>query len=306
MKFAYPRERFRVFTQLGFFVLFLTAPFFDIFRLDLTLGHFIIFGYHWTLGLEMFQQGQGDALQAASTILLHVFVPVLGTLAVVITIIWKYGRVYCGWFCPHFSVVEIINNLMYRFLYRVTLWEKPTQKVEGIVPWLIVIFVAVLMAFIWAFSLLSYLLPPKDLIYELLNNQLGRGSTWFLVVATIALSIDFIFARHLFCRFGCAIGLAQSVVWMGNQKAMVVSFEKKRAEQCRTCDNQCDFACPMRLFTRGVKRAKFTCTQCGQCLSACDRVQEKNNYNERVIHWVSGNQATQVDKNAIIRKQDEV
>ena len=305
MKYSYTREKFRVFTQTGFFLLFLLAPILDIFRLDLTRGHFIIFGYPWTLGLEAFQQGQGTALMAASTLLLHVFLPIMGTLAIVITIIWKYGRVYCGWFCPHFSVVEMINQLMYKFLYRVTLWEKPSQEVKGLVPWLIVIFVAVSMAFVWSFSLLSYLLPPKELVYGLLNFELGSGSTRFLIAGTLVLTIDFIFARHLFCRFGCAIGLAQSVVWMGNKKAMVVSFEKKRAEQCRSCDNECDFSCPMRLFTRGIKRAKFTCTQCGQCLSACDRVQLKNNYSERVIHWVSGEDAKQVDNNAIVRKQDE-
>jgi ferredoxin-type protein NapH len=27
------------------------------------------------------------------------------------------------------------------------------------------------------------------------------------------------FARHLFCRFGCAVGLFQSLAWMANPKA---------------------------------------------------------------------------------------
>ncbi len=91
---------------------------------------------------------------------------------------------------------------------------------------------------------------------------------------------------------------------MANSKAMVVSFDKPRAYLCQYCDRECDKACPMRLHTRSIKRAKFTCTQCGQCLNACDKVQQKNSgtlnghkVNKRVINWVTGEKAKAVDRN---------
>ena len=71
------REKFRIVTRTSFFLLFIFAPFLDIFRFDLTLGHFILFGQPWTLGLDSFQQGQGDAVSAAITLLTHAFIPVL-------------------------------------------------------------------------------------------------------------------------------------------------------------------------------------------------------------------------------------
>ncbi|WP_198264331.1 4Fe-4S binding protein [sulfur-oxidizing endosymbiont of Gigantopelta aegis] len=291
------REKIRMLTRSSFFLLFIFAPFLDIFRLDLTLGHFIIFGQPWTLGLDAFQQGQGDAGSAAMTLLTHAFLPVLSFIAIISFIIWRYGRIYCGWLCPHFSIVEIFNDMMLKHLNRVTLWEKASKKSKGVLPWLLVLFSCMTMAFVWAFSLLSYLLPPAELIPDLLNFELGMGATRFLLVATTIFTIDFFFARHLFCKFGCAVGVFQSLIWMANSKAMVVSFDKPRAYECQSCDRECDRACPMRLHTRSIKRAKFTCTQCGQCLNTCDQVQA-DNPDGRIINWVTNEKAQAVDRNA--------
>ncbi len=292
-----PREKIRIITRSSFFLLFILAPFLDIFRLDLTLGHFIIFGQPWTLGLESFQHGQGDASSAAITLLTRAFLPVMTFIIIIAIIIWKMGRIYCGWLCPHFSVVEIFNDMMLKYLGRVTLWEKASKKTRGALPWLLVFFSCALMAFVWAFSLLSYLLPPKELIPDLLQGDLGAGATRFLLVASTIFTLDFFFARHLFCKYGCAVGLFQSLIWMGNSKAMVVSFDKSRASLCQSCDRECDRACPMRLHTRSIKRAKFTCTQCGQCLNTCDEVQ-KDNPDGRIINWVTKEKAQAVDRNA--------
>ena len=291
------REKIRILTRSSFFLLFIFAPFLDVFRLDLTLGHFIIFGQPWTLGLEFLQQGQGDAASAAITLLSRAFLPVLSFIIIIGIIIWKMGRIYCGWLCPHFSVVEIFNDMMLKYLNRVTIWEKASKKTKRVLPWILVFISCAIMAFVWAFSLLSYLLPPKELIPDLLHGELGAGSTRFLVVATTIFTLDFFFARHLFCKFGCAVGVFQSLIWMANSKAMVVSFDKSRAHGCQSCNRECDRACPMRLHTRSIKRVKFTCTQCGQCLNACDEVQ-KNNPDGRIINWVSNKKAQDVDRNA--------
>jgi polyferredoxin len=91
------------------------------------------------------------------------------------------------------------------------------------------------------------------------------------------------FARHLFCRFACAVGLFQSLAWMGNRRALEVRFDTRRARFCADCDNACDNACPMRLKPRTIKRSKFTCTQCTQCLQACETVQAGQR--ENLLHW---------------------
>ena len=125
----------------------------------------------------------------------------------------------------------------------------------------------------------------------------------FLGVGTLVFTLEFTLARHLFCRYGCAVGLFQSLAWMANPKAMVVSFTRSRARECKTCEvmptsrsktlsaetprtqphplgqrpvpsgSACDHACPMRLNPRNIKRMMFACVQCGQCLDACDATQ---------------------------------
>src|SRR5690348_6004358 len=101
-------------TQGGFFILFVLAPVFDLFRLDLELHHFVVFGMDWTLGLDDFLAHRITPLQAGLNIVLRGFVPIAGIVGLVIWISLKYGRLYCGWLCPHFSVVETINQLMRR------------------------------------------------------------------------------------------------------------------------------------------------------------------------------------------------
>ena len=303
------RQDMRTLTKTAFFALFLFAPLLDIFRFDLTLGHFILFGQPWTLSVDSILHG-GDSVDAALKIFLRVLLPGIAFVVVSGVIIYKYGRIYCGWLCPHFSVVEWINNLMLKQLNRITLWEKAAKASRGILPKVIVGITAISIAFVWSVGLLSYLMPPKALLVDLINAELGFGSSLFIGVATLVFSADFVFARHLFCKYGCALGLFQSLIWMANQKAMVVKFNRKRAKACRDCSlgesqKACDAACPMRLPARNMKRAKFTCTQCAQCISACAEVQ-KDNPDGTLLEWVSGTQAIEVDRGAARFKSDDL
>ena len=289
-------QRHRAWTQTGFFLLFVLAPPLDLFRFDLNLGHFILFGRDWTLGLDPFLRGEAGSGDAAASLMLRGFLPILLVGGGLIATAWRWGRLYCGWLCPHFSVVELINRLMRRASGKPSLWERrrlPERQPDGCIdhprPW---VWVPTLLAvfgfaFLWALSLLTYLLPPTEIYMNLLSNELTRNQTVFLLAATTALSIEFLLARHLFCRFGCAVGLFQSLAWMANRKAMVVGFDTRRAEACRRCNNACDNACPMRLHPRTIKRRMFTCTECGECIAACTQVQG-NEPGRSLLQWVEG------------------
>lgn len=283
----------RLLWRSAFFLLFVLAPPLDIFRFDLTQNHFILLRHPWTLGIADFQAGQISSMQMTWNMLLRFFLPLGLVVGGGIFISWKWGRLYCGWLCPHFSVVEIINSLMRRASGKPSIWEKsklPEHQQDGksVQPdkhwWSVTAFAVLLFSFMWAVVLLTYLLPPADVYSNLYNLQLTRNQFLFISVATALLVIEFTFARHLFCRFGCAIGLFQSLVWMGNKQALVVSFDRKSARMCGDCDNSCEHACPMRLKPRGTKRHMFTCTQCMQCIESCENVQSSNSQNDGQIH----------------------
>ncbi|RLJ22143.1 4Fe-4S binding protein [bacterium endosymbiont of Escarpia laminata] len=298
------RQRLRSWFQAGFFSLFVLAPPLDLFRFDLNLNHFLFLGMHWTLGLDELVAGEISGLEAGFNILIRGFVPLLLIGGGLIWIALRYGRLYCGWLCPHFSVVETINRLMFRASGKQSIWEKspqPEQQPDGAIIqpekkfWPLTWLAALGFAFLWAVVLLTYLLPPSEIYHNLLHGSLTPNQARFIGVGTLLLFIEFMFARHLFCRFGCAIGLFQSLAWMANDRGMVVGFDRNRARLCGDCNNACDNICPMRLKPRTIKRRMFTCTECAQCISACEQVQAPQRQ-KTLLHWVTDEAAIQVAK----------
>lgn len=293
------RQRWRRWAQAGFFVLFVCAPVFNLLRFDLVAGHAWLLGFEWHAGLEDFSAGRIDALGAVYRVIGRVLLPILAVGAVLLGVAWKWGRLYCGWLCPHFSVVETINGFMRRATGRPSVWESrplPPREPDGTPVvydrrwWLITVPLAVGFAFVWAVVLLTYLLPPFQVYGHLLAGAPSRNEFIFIAAGTLALSAEFLFARHLFCRYACAVGMFQSLAWMGNRGAMVVGFERERAADCASCYSACDHVCPMRLKPRNIKRAMFTCTQCSQCVSACETTQ-RDNPRGPLLKWVAGEAA---------------
>ncbi|HEX9628124.1 MAG TPA: 4Fe-4S binding protein [Acidiferrobacterales bacterium] len=286
----------RFLAQAGFFILFVLAPPLDIFRIDLNLKHLIFFGHDWTLGLDPLLAGEIGAGQAALNIVLYGFLPLVAVVGVFGFVSWKWGRLYCGWLCPHFSVVETINGLMERAIGKPSLWDRkrlPERRPDGsrraprAAWWGVTLPFAAGFAFLWALVLLTYLLPPTEIYGNLVSGALTRNQSIFLIAATTVFLVDFLFARHLFCRYGCAVGLFQSLVWMANRRAMVIGFNARRAHDCVGCESACDNACPMRLTPRAIKRRMFTCDNCGACVDACTTVQGAHG-RASLLQYVSG------------------
>lgn len=283
--------------QGGFFILFVLAPVFDLFRLDLELHHFFIFGMDWTLGMDDLLMHRITPLQAGLNIFVRAFLPIAAIIGLIIFVSFKYGRLYCGWLCPHFSVVETLNRIMRRAIGKHSVWDKETlpEQDKGAPPvrrnktWLLALLpLALAFALVWATVLLTYLLPPMEIYSNLWHSTLTRNQALFIGVGTGLFFIEFTLARHLFCRFGCAVGLFQSLAWMANRKAMVITFDRAKASACQDCTNACDNACPMRLKPRTIKRHMFSCTQCASCISACRTAQGSDG---ALLDWMSGSDA---------------
>ena len=109
-----PKQSQRRAWQIGFFLLFLLAPAFNLFRFDLTETQLYVLGMKWHLGIDALMKGQATPTQTALTLILKGLLPVVAFIAIGLTIAWKYGRLYCGWLCPHFSIVETLNGILRR------------------------------------------------------------------------------------------------------------------------------------------------------------------------------------------------
>lgn len=296
-----PSLAWRRWTQAGFFLLFLSAPALNLLRFDVRHAQLWFLGMPWSLGIDDLQRGVASPTEAGLRLLFQGVVPGVAFVIGFLWIAYRFGRLYCGWLCPHFSVVESLNRLMHRASGKFSIWERSPTEIAGVRPnawrWLVFIPACVGMGALWAVTLLTYLLPPHVVWGGLITGELTRIPSIFLLVATTAFSLEFAFARHFFCRFGCAVGLFQSVAWMSNARAMVVSFEREQARQCKTCGeaagvigSACDNVCPMRLHPRNIKRHMFSCVQCGKCLQAC----ENNGATQAqpvLLSWKSGSDA---------------
>ena len=269
--------------QFGFLLAFILAPLLDVFRLDLNLGHFILFGQDWKLNLTAFSHLSSSEL--IMRLLWVALLPIVFTVIIFLLIAWRWGRLYCGWLCPHFLAIESINNLMKRASGKISIWDRQktpeklqdgTQYKLNFWWWVPTVGAIVGIAFLWALIAITYLLPPKEIYLNLVTFNLTFYQSLFLTVVTLVFVVEFTLARHLFCRYACAVGVFQSLAWMGNKKAMVVGFNGSRAKDCVSCDKSCEHACPMRLKPRSIKRKMFTCTQCFACVDSCTRVQKQH------------------------------
>jgi len=291
-------QRLRRATQLGFFALFLLAPALNLLRFDLGETQLWFLGFRWSLGIDAFVRGEISANEAAASILLRGILPALLFVAGFMTVAWRQGRIYCGWLCPHFSLVETLNDLLHRATGRFSLWDKQATAKTGRSPqrrwWPLFLISCLFFGFLWSITLLTYLLPPAQIWGNLFSGTLTPNQTRFIVIAGAVFSAELLLARHLFCRFGCAVGLFQSLAWMANPRALVVAFARERARDCRDCSTAkapegaaCDTACPMRLKPRNIKRLMFSCVQCGQCVTECESSHAPRGANPN-LEWTVG------------------
>lgn len=296
-------QRRRRATQLGFFALFLLAPALNLLRFDLNETQLWVLGMRWSLGVDALAQGQVSANAAALTLILRGILPALLLVLLFLGVAWRWGRLYCGWLCPHFSLVEGLNALLHKACGKFSLWdEQPSLRTGQQAQrrwWPVFALSCALFGFLWAITLLSYLLPPRQIWAGLLSGNLTPNQARFILIGSILFTLELLFARHLFCRFGCAVGLFQSLAWMANPRALVVAFKRERASDCRQCSSArapegsaCDSVCPMRLRPRQIKRQMFSCVQCGRCLDQCaESKQQQPQLPQPQLEWTVGVEA---------------
>jgi ferredoxin-type protein NapH len=187
----------------------------------------------WSLGIDAFMPAATSMppRQRYISCCGH-FCPAWCWWSIFLTVAYRYGRLYCGWLCPHFSVVESQQPAFAPRLRQaqpvgqqrtVSRRQHPTQRT------LVANFWPVLRAD--GFSVGCH---PADLPAAT-RHHLGWPAArhahrqpgplhWHR--CHLLFRLEFAFARHLFCRFGCAVGLFQSLAWMANPRGMVVAFDR--------------------------------------------------------------------------------
>lgn len=279
----------RRWTQAGFLALFFLLPVFDLLRYDLTTQRAWVLGFSWQLGVEALRPGRMPPLSAFLPILLYLVLPLVLSALAFVWVARRWGRIYCGWLCPHFGAVELFNHLFARR----ERWAK-----WALLP------LAVACGFLFMLGGLTYLMPPAHVYAGLWTGDLRPTEVGVLVFGTVAFALELLLARHLFCRYACSVGILQSLAWMSHPGALVVGMDRSRLAECGDCPgadgfakhsaygSACDAVCPVRLKPRTLKRWMFSCTQCGLCVDVCGQVNQAKPAGG-LLHWQQGEVARQ-------------
>ena len=225
----------------------------------------------------------GRTFNAQDFWLAFFFVSGLGFTLFVVAGLW--GRVWCGYTCPHTVFLEGVFRRIERWLEgpaaaRAKLDKAPwRQKLLRRGPKMIV-FLAI--SAVIAHSALGYFMPVRALAEAMTSSPAQHPTAFlFMVVTTGLLFVNFTWFREQMCIVVCPYGRLQGALY--DQDTVVVGYDQARGEprgavgvagakDCVDCF-RCVAVCPTGIDIRNG--TQLECVGCANCIDACDEVMAK-------------------------------
>ncbi|WP_303673815.1 4Fe-4S binding protein [Vampirovibrio chlorellavorus] len=262
LKYRYHAFRGKL-IQPFFWALCFLSPVLDVFRVDMIHQHLMFLGKPWPFAFENLK-----------------WLPIgfYGAVILIGVISFIWGRLFCGWACPHNTLTE---------------WTHPLRAMVGLAPkprWMKLILrdhpsfrfifpalspvLAILLTFGLSLLLCFYVVPPQWVIQQYASGHphiaLVFGNGLFLLIGLFLL-----FVGNDFCRTCCPYGLAQSISAYHEDspwRPLEIQFQSSKTEDCKSC-TACQIVCPVDIDPRdtgALKVGQFDgCFNCGECIDAC-------------------------------------
>lgn len=193
-----------------------------------------------------------------------------------------YGRIWCGYTCPHTVFVDIFNKIENYFQgdrnARIKLDSEPMtrekfiKKLKTHISWIFV-------GFGFAFGWVCYFYDAPTLLKDVFKFKVSTDGMIWLVGLTLSTYFFAGWIRERVCIYMCPYGRFQSA--MIDNDTSVVTYHEWRGEprgkesksgDCIDC-NKCVVVCPMGIDIRDG--LQLPCIGCGLCIDACNSVMEK-------------------------------
>ncbi|MEM8782359.1 MAG: cytochrome c oxidase accessory protein CcoG [Planctomycetota bacterium] len=244
----------------------------------------------------------GQTFLPTDTVLLAILVLMAGVSVFFFTAV--FGRVFCGWFCPHSVYLEFVYRPIERFFTgRVGVGGKPTKQIAGWKkPAMYAVFLVISIHLAQTF--VSYFVGAYQLSKWIWFSWPWEHPVAFGVVAVCTAWImwDMAFWREQMCIVGCPYGRFQSV--MLDRQSSVVTYDPQRGEprgkprrakkgsdtplpvlgDCIDC-GMCVHVCPTGIDIRDG--LQLECIHCTQCIDACDTVMDQVKRPRGLIRYAS-------------------
>lgn len=193
------------------------------------------------------------------------------------------GTVFCGWVCPQNTMSTWANKVTSRLLGKRAIlnWgdENKTAKLSSgknhWYNWLGLSLRLLAMAMFLAMIPMLYFLPP-DAVWSFITLRPDQRFTaslyWIYTVFTFIALANIAVVRHYVCRYMCIYRMWQFL--FKTRDTLHIEYDASRSEDCAKC-NYCVTTCPVEIDPRNTITFD-SCTNCGECISACDSLHEKH------------------------------
>jgi len=233
----------------------------------------------------------GATFLPTDTVLLALLM-VSGVLAVALATA-LFGRVFCGWGCPHTLFMEFVIRPLERLLK-----AGPNARAT---PGRMIAKYALFVIAAWVLgnTVLAYFIGGPTIRHWLTRSPLEHPLPFLLMAAmTAAFFFHVSWFREQLCLLACPYGRLQSVLL--DRQSLVVAYDKSRGEprgkrkrtttylpilgDCVDC-GACVRTCPTGIDIRDG--LQMECVNCTQCIDACDAIMTRLDKPAGLIRYAS-------------------
>ena len=204
-----------------------------------------------------------------------------------------FGRLFCGWACPHTLFLEMVyRQIEYLFdgNYRSKSKKsefKSLKFIRSVGKYLAYIVVS----FFFTNVFLSWFIGPED-VFRIASEPITMHVVGFTFMCVISLFYFVIYAylREQICTLFCPYGRLQGVLL--DSKSIQVMYDYKRGEprgaktagDCIDCGS-CISVCPTGIDIKNG--SQLECVNCTACIDECNLVMRKMKRRENLIRFDS-------------------
>ncbi len=271
VKYRYHFFRGRLVQPLALALVFL-GPVFNVFRIDMMAQKLVFFGKSYNFEF------------------MHVmWLPIgfYGAVILIGIISMLWGRLFCGWTCPHNTLTEWTHSVRAMIGRGADsarpAWMKKIIRKSPLMKEVLMLAsppIAVVITFTLSLLLTFYLFSPAWTLQQYASWH-PHPALVFGNLLLMLIGLFLLYAGNDFCRTCCPYGLAQSIsAYQENSpwRPMEIQFSGSIESDCKTC-KACQMVCPVDIdprdatLTGKVKVGQFDgCFNCGECVDACKQV----------------------------------
>lgn len=196
-----------------------------------------------------------------------------------------FGRMWCGYACPHTVFLEGVFRRIERLIEgnahaRAKLDKAPVGARFVRRGLKLAVFLAI--AAVIAHSFVGYFMPVEVLVEAVTQSPARHPTAFvFVAVATLVLFVNFTWFREQMCIVVCPYGRLQGALY--DPDTILVGYDERRGEprgpagtqgagDCVDC-YRCVSVCPTGIDIRNG--TQLECVGCANCIDACDEVMQK-------------------------------